>query len=91
MRRYLIALLVAVSLIGGMLALQAYMHHVDYYLTTGGRLSLLQRLLIAIAIFWGSFWWLLVPFIIAACVGFAGLLHLHTVRQQDKQQTPRSA
>jgi hypothetical protein len=75
MRRYVIAIVVAAVLIGGMFAFSLYMRaRMDDNISEGIVLSLGERALFALAVLWRSGWWLLSPFILALCVGVAAIL-----------------
>ena len=81
MRRYLIALLAAAAFIGGMFLLQSYIaDRAAYTMQHGIPLSLAEKLLIGLSMFWRNFFWALLPLIVAFFMGVAALFHVGGLR-----------
>jgi hypothetical protein len=77
MRRYIVAVVIALVLIGAFTGLAAMMRaRMDYYMEADVAMPAAERVMIALAIFWSAFWWLLSPVILLGCLGLVGLHHL---------------
>ena len=91
MRRYLIALVVAVTVLTSLFVLHLVMpgmaqHRVD----AGMDLPLWFRIGMVLAAFWDAFWWVLIPVVTLACLVFAGAAHIdHELRESRSRRPPR--